>query len=81
MWGRVPWSLRRWEALGEFAGRWWFLLDPEMVEAGVFSEGAEGGLEVRVAAAQEGVGERVIIGREAVISCEMRWSWVDLWHN
>ena len=52
-----------------------------MVEAGVFSVGAAGGLEVWVAAAQEGVGERVIIGREAVISCEMRWSWMDVWHD
>ena len=42
VWGRVLWSLRRWEALGEFAGRWWLLLGREVVEAGFFLERAQG---------------------------------------
>ena len=41
---------------GGVCGRWWFLLDREVVEAADFLEGAKGWREVGVVAAKEGVG-------------------------
>jgi hypothetical protein len=57
VWGPALWGTRCWEVLGEFAAWWWFLLGREVVEAVYFLEGAEGGREVGVVAAKEGVSE------------------------
>lgn len=63
IWGKKPWEPGSWEFSGEFVGKWWFLVDEEMVRMTNFWRVQRGEELLRLPHGQKLVGGFDIAGR------------------